>query len=319
MNLVEYLQRATEYLERHEVPSPRYNAELLLSKLLGISRLDIYTGFERILSGVEADSYRDLLAKRAAGCPLQYLTGETGFRGLILEVRPGVFIPRPETEVLVEKALEVLPEGDAGTQVLDLCCGCGNIAVSVATERPESTVTAVDCEQGAVELAALNASRCGVGSRITLYQGDLFEPFRQTGAAFDAIVSNPPYVPTGCRDSLPVEVREFEPPQALFAGADGLDIIRRIIAEAPGYLKQGGRLLLEVDESHAEKVISDLLVPSPLRGEGQGEGGTSFSSPLRGEGQGEGGTKATWSDAELFKDLAGRPRVVSARVVLDGR
>ncbi len=303
MNLVEYLQRATTYLERHEVPSPRYNAELLLSKLLGISRLDIYTGFERILSDVEAGAYRDLLAERAAGRPLQYLTGEAGFRGLTLEVRPGVFIPRPETEVLVEKALEVLPKGDARIEVLDLCCGCGNIAISVATERPESHVKAVDCEQGAVELTARNVSRCGVGSRIEVHQGDLFEPFKQTGATFDAIISNPPYVPSGCRDALPVEVREFEPPQALFAGADGLDVIRRIIAQAANYLKLGGRLLLEVDESHAEKVINEVLA----------------SSPLREEDKAEGDTKATWSDTELIKDLAGRPRVVSARVVLDGR
>jgi release factor glutamine methyltransferase len=302
LNLVEYLQKATDYLERHEVPSPRYDAELLLSNLLGISRIDIYTGFERLLSDVEAGEYRDLLVKRAAGLPLQYLTGEVGFRGLTLEVRPGVFIPRPETELLVEKALEVLPEGEAGTVVLDLCCGCGNIAVSVAAERQGSLVTAVDCEQAAVELTTLNASHCGVSSRIEAHRGDLFEPLQQTGAAFDAIISNPPYVPSGCRDSLPVEVREFEPPRALFAGEDGLDVIRMIVNQAPDHLKPGGWLLLEVDESHAEKVIDELLVPSPLRGEGRGEGDA----------------KVTWSDTELFKDLAGRPRVVRARSVLEG-
>jgi release factor glutamine methyltransferase len=306
LNLVEYLQRATAYLERHEVPSPRYNAELLLSNLIGVSRLDIYTGFERVLTQGESDAYRAMLVERADGRPLQYITGEAGFRGLTLEVRPGVFIPRPETEVLVERALEFLPDDDAPSEVLDLCCGCGNVAISVANERPESRIQAVDCEKGAVELTARNASRCGVGSRIEVHRGDLFEPFKQTGAAFDLIISNPPYVPSGCRDTLPLEVREFEPPHALFAGEDGLDVIRRIVDEAPDYLKQGGCLLLEVDESHAEKVISELL-------------GKSFPSAPGGEVRGKGGTQATWSDTELFKDLAGRPRVVSARVVLDGR
>jgi release factor glutamine methyltransferase len=303
LNLVEYLRKAASYLERHDVPSPRLDAELLLADLLGISRLDLYTGFERMLSREEADAYRDLLARRAAGWPLQYLTGEAGFRGLTLEARPGVFIPRPETEVLVEKALEVLPAGRPGLEVLDLGCGCGSIAISVAVERPGAKVTAIDCEPAAVDLTERNAGRCDVCERVKVIEGDLFEPLRQTGAAFDAVISNPPYVPAGCLDALPVDVREFEPPGALFAGEEGLDVIERIIDGAPAFLKSGGWLVLEVDESHAEKVINDLLGPSPSRRRVGGEGGLA----------------ATWSDAELFKDLAGRPRVVRARLATSGR
>lgn len=280
MKTVDYLLKATSYLERHRVVSPRLNAELLLANLLGISRLEIYTGFDRPLSDADADAYRELLARRASGWPLQYLTGEAGFRGLTLEVKPGVFIPRPETEVLVERALEVLPEGEA--DVLDLGCGCGNIAVSVASERPFARVAAVDIEPTAVEQCRLNAGACGVSERVTVTCGDLFEPLKGSGVRFDMVISNPPYVPSGCRDALPVEVREFEPPGALFAGPDGMECIRRIIEGTPGYLKPGGWLVLEVDESHASRVRSDLL--------------------------------AEWDGAELFEDLAGRPRVVRARL-----
>ncbi len=295
MNLVDYLLKATSYLERHEVPSPRLNAELLLANLLGISRLDIYTGFERPLGEAEAGAYRDLLARRAAGWPLQYLTGEAGFRGFTFEVGPGVFIPRPETEILVEKVLEVLPEGDS--EVLDLGCGCGNIAACVAVERPGARLTAVDSQQPAVELTRRNAAACGVSDMVRVLQGDLFGPLEGSGARFDAIVSNPPYVPCGCRDSLPAEVREYEPPNALFAGEDGLAVINRIIDGAPGYLKMRGWLVLEVDESHARAVADSLGVSSHGGGEGAGE--------VAGE--------CRWSDVELFDDLAGRPRVVRAR------
>jgi release factor glutamine methyltransferase len=290
LNLVEYLEKASSFLERHDVTSPRLNAELLLSKLLGISRLDIYTGFDRLLSGAEADTYREMLTRRAAGWPLQYLTGDVGFRGLTLEVRQGVFIPRPETEVLVEKALEVVPDGDIEVEVLDLGCGCGNIAVGIATERPGVKVTAVDCEPEAVELVARNASRCGVSSRVRVFRGDLFEPLKQKGATFDLIISNPPYVPEGCRDTLPAEVSDFEPPGAIFAGKEGLDIIERIIEGAPAYLRTGGWLLLEVDESHAEKIINELLCGGEV-----------------------------WGETTLFNDLTGRPRVARARFAPAGR
>ncbi len=290
MNLVGYLQKATTYLERHGVASPRLDAELLLASLLGISRLDIYTGFERMLSESEAADYRELLVRRAQGWPLQYLTGETGFRGVRLEVRPGVFIPRPETEVLVESALEVLPEGEI--DVIDLCCGCGNVAVSMAAERVGARVLAVDSEPIAVELTARNAEANGVGGRVRAVKGDLFGPLLTPGedeARFHAVISNPPYVPSGCLESLPVEVRDHEPPTALFAGEDGLDVIRRIVDEAPRFLLPAGWLVLELDESHAEAVIELLRA-----------------------GMSSGRAEWTESSVELIEDLTGRPRVARA-------
>jgi len=280
VNLVEYLARASEYLDRQGVSSARLNAEMMLSSLLGISRLDIYTNFERQLTDAEAAAFKEMLIKRAGGCPLQHITGEAGFRGLVLEVRPGVFIPRPETEVLVEKALEVLP-ADGRARVLDLGSGCGNIALSVAAEGSGSSVTAVDIDEAAVRLTLANAARAGVSESVEALCGDLFEPLEE-GAAFDLIVSNPPYIPEGMHESLPAEVKDFDPAAALFAGPEGLDVIRRIVAGAPGHLADGGWLVLEVDESHAGRV----------------------EEMLAGEG---------WTGVEVFQDLAGRPRVVRAR------
>lgn len=278
MTAVEYLLKASAFLERKGVSPARLNAELLLSRVLSVTRVEIYTGYDRPLSAEEADEYRRLLVQRARGWPLQYLLGETGFMGLTLRVRPGVFIPRPETEVLVEKALERLP-GAAG-EVLDVCCGCGNISAAVAVNRPGAVVTASDIRPEAARLALENAALLGVADRVTVLEGDLFDPV--AGRRFDMVVSNPPYVPSGCRDSLPVEVREHEPGEALFAGPDGLDVIRRLAAGAPSVLEPGGWIALEVDESHAAEVAGDLL--------------------------------SGWEEVELFEDLAGRPRVVVGRL-----
>ncbi|MBU1670221.1 MAG: peptide chain release factor N(5)-glutamine methyltransferase [Actinobacteria bacterium] len=280
MNLVEYLARATAYLEERDVASPRLNAELLLCHLLDIGRLDIYTGFERALTPEEAERYKNLVKRRGTGCPLQYLTGECGFRGLTLEVREGVFIPRPETELLVEKALGVLPGGEA--DVLDLGTGCGAIAVCIATEHPGARVMATDLDPEALALCERNAQRAGVAGRIETMPGDLFEPLAGSGRTFDALVSNPPYVPSSCAGSLSREVREHEPPAALFAGTDGLDVIRVIVAGAPPLLREGGWMLLEIDESQGDAVL-ELLA-----------GGG-------------------WADVEVFDDLNGRPRVVRAK------
>jgi len=286
VNLVEYLARAAEYLERHAITSPRLNAEVLLANMLGTSRLEIYTQFERQLTTTQADAYRELVVQRGTGRPLQYITGETGFRGLTLEVAEGVFIPRPETEFLVEKALEKAPlvPGTSGAfRVLDLGTGCGCIAVSVASEVESASVVATDCDPKAVELCAANAAKESVGDRVATVTGDVYGPLRATDE-FDLIISNPPYIPDGARESLPAEVKDFEPEKALFAGPEGLDVINRIIEGAPGYLAPGGSLVLEVDETHAHAVAETLSV-------------------------------AGWAEVEVFDDLAGKPRVVRAKRV----
>lgn len=283
MNVVESLQKATAYLERQRVRSPRLNAELLLCHTLRAERITLYTGYDRELTDGEAGSYRALLMRRATGCPLQYITGEAGFRGLTLEMREGVFIPRPETEVLVEKAIEVVPEGEA--HVLDLGTGSGNIAVSIAVECPGARLTAVDVNPAALELCRSNAERHGVSERITVLEGDLYDALAgNAGAPFDVIVSNPPYVPEASRGTLDAEVEQFEPCQALFAGEDGLDVTKRIIHSARENVRTGGWLVLEVDEGAAQEVAGRL-------------------------------GDAACGEVTSFSDLAGRPRVVRARLL----
>ena len=279
MNLVESVADAASYLEKHGVSSPRLNAESLLGYLIGLERLEIYTHYDRLLSAREADDYKALLKKRAGGCPLQYLTGEARFMGLAFEVRPGVFIPRPETEVIVSKLLEGLPPGSA--DILDLGTGCGNIAVGVAVSRPLVSVVAVDNDPLAGELCRRNAERHGVAARVEVLAGDLYEALSgMPSRLFDAIVSNPPYIPEFAREGLPVEVRDFEPAGAILAGPDGLDLVRRIIRDAPAYLKVGGLLLVEIDDGQVEEAM-DLF------------GGE-------------------WEEVRYHEDLTGRARVVEA-------
>jgi release factor glutamine methyltransferase len=283
LNLGEALTRAADYLERHGVESARLNAELLLGWLTGLTRVELYTGFQRPLTEEEAGIYRIILARRSAGYPLQYITRSAGFRGLELEVACGVFIPRPETEVLVERALEVAPE--RGARVLDIGTGCGNVAVSVARERQGAGVVATDVDWLAVELCRRNAAANGVSDRVRVLQGDVFGPVADD--VFDVVVSNPPYVRLDSWDELPVEIRMYEPSRALLAGPDGLDAVRRIVEGAPSHLSAGGWLLLEVDPGQIKEVLGMLSPP-------------------------------VWRDAEAYKDLAGRGRVVRSRLNAEG-
>lgn len=284
MNLVESISRASEYLGRHDVSSARLNAELLLCDVLGLTRVELYTNYSRPMSERETAVYRELLVERAKGCPLQYLTGATGFRGLTFEVCPGVLIPRPETEVLVERSLGLLGEGDAA--VLDLGTGCGNIATSIAVEHEGARVTAVDIDPLALELCERNARRHGVSGRVLTLMGDLYDALEGLPAAetFDLVVSNPPYVRLEDWEGLEREVRDFEPREALVAGVDGLDVIERVVAGAPGRLRETGWIALEVNECHADEVARRVL------------------------------DRGVWECVECEDDLAGRPRVVTARL-----
>lgn len=279
MNVVESLKKATEFLERRDVASPRLNSELLLSCMLGISRVELYTGFDRELTEEEAERFKEMLMKRAAGCPLQYLTGETGFFSATYVVCPGVFIPRPETEVLVEKALEMLP--DRPVKVLDIGTGNGCIAISIALERANAELLATDISASALVLCNRNADRLGVSDRVGTALGDLYEPIGPS-ERFDMVISNPPYICSTEAGELDVEVREFEPPQALFAGESGMEVIRKLVSGAPGHLKPGGLFAIEI-------------------GETQGARSTALFED------------AGFEEVELAKDLAGRDRVVTGK------
>lgn len=246
------------YLERRGDEHPRRSAEWLLSSATGLSRVELYAYHDRPLSPAERETYRTLVSKRAEGMPLQYATGEMPFRHLVVRVSPGVFIPRPETEVLVDVALERLASVERPA-VLDLCTGSGCVAVSIAAEHPGARVWAVDVSEVAVEAARRNALHADVADRVQVVHGDLFDPLpRELLGAIDFIVSNPPYIPSGDLAALPREVLGFEPHTALDGGADGLDTFRRIEAAAGEWLADGGAIALELDSGRVADAAAEL-------------------------------------------------------------
>lgn len=205
--------------------TPRLDAELLLAHVLGISRERLFLDPGREVAGPQIRAYQALVRRRAVErAPVAHLVGTRGFRHLELAVDPRALIPRPETELLVEAGLEV-PEG---ASVLDVGTGSGAIALALADERPDLAITATDVDEDALAVARENAARLGLD--VTFAVGDLLDAV--PGARFDAVLSNPPYIPDGDRAGLPADVRDHEPGQALFAGADGLDIYRRLIPQA---------------------------------------------------------------------------------------
>jgi release factor glutamine methyltransferase len=247
------------YLREKGVDSPRLDAELLLSHILGCRRLDLYLRFDQPLSEEELAGYRGLVRRRAGREPLQYICGRQEFWSLDFEAGPGGLIPRPETELLVEKALALHREGGlagGALRVLDLGTGSGVLAVCTAREIETARVWASDISMGALTLARRNARRHGMDERISWVQGDLFAPFRPSDRSrFDLILSNPPYVPEEELQGLAPEVRDHEPLRALNGGPGGMEVVRRILQEAPAFLTQGGRLLMEVDPRQTEEAL----------------------------------------------------------------
>jgi release factor glutamine methyltransferase len=238
MRPAEVARRGGDYLARHGVDGARDEAETLLLRILDIDRPTLFTR-EQGLSTAEAKAFGRALCRRCTGAPLQHLTGEQAFRHLTLEVRPGVFVPRPETETVVEVALEM--SGDAPV-VADLCTGSGAIALAIAHERPGAVVFATDFSAEAVALARANASRLGLP--VTVELGDLFEPLpSELRGGLDLVVANPPYLPVRDAASLPADVRA-DPASALFG--DG-ELYARLFAEAEDWLRAGGAIVVEID------------------------------------------------------------------------
>lgn len=258
--VAEALAWTVDYFTRKGVENPRRSAEWLLSAATGLSRLETYAHFDRPLSPEERATFRAAIERRAAGEPLQYVTGEVPFRHLVLRVVPGVFIPRPETEVLVDTVLEFLDRsGSADPRVADLCTGSGAIAVSVAYERPGALVHATEIVPATAAMARENAERAGVGERVTVLEGDLFAPVPpELAGTLDVVVSNPPYIPTADLADLPAEVAGFEPRIALDGGPDGLDVVRRIAEQAAVWLRPGGLLAMEIDTTCAKGAANIL-------------------------------------------------------------
>jgi len=279
--LLPLLEETSRFFAARKLDNPRLQAELLLADVLDLKRLDLYLRFDQPLSPAQVDAYREHVRQRVRGVPLQHITGKAGFRNLTLSVDPSALIPRPETEILVEVALEHLKGFDAPL-VLDLGCGCGAIALSLAQECPQAQVRASDLSPEALALARRNAMELGLEGRVDFCCGDLFEPFAPEGQ-FHLIACNPPYVRRGDLEGLEPQVRDHEPRLALDGGEDGLDFYRRLAGPAAGFLAPQGMLVLEVGAGQAGEVAA-LLAQS-----------------------------GAFGPAQVRADLAGIPRVVSAR------
>ena len=233
----------------------RHDAEELLAAVVGTDRLALYVEPRRPVDAEAAARYRELLDRRAGHEPIQYILGWEEFRGLRLTVTPEVLIPRPETEGLVERALELLT-GHQGAVVADVGTGSGAIACALAAARPDLELLAVDQSLGALAVASDNVRALGLASRVRLVAGDLFGPLASLGGSLDMVVATPPYLPAMTLASLPAEVARFEPRLALDGGPDGMRVLRRLIAEAPAFLRPGGWLVMEIGEEQAGALAS---------------------------------------------------------------
>jgi release factor glutamine methyltransferase len=248
------LRAAEDRLAAAGLATARQDAEVLLARALGTTRLGLYTSGGCPVPAPGSAVFEALVARRARHEPIQYLLGEVEFCGLALGLGPGVFIPRPETEGLVERALALGPP--EGATVLDLCTGSGAVACALAARRPGWTVWAVERAEQAAECARANVRRLGLDGRVRVREGDLFGPLAGAApaGAVDLVVANPPYLAAPVLPALPVEVRDWEPREALDGGPDGLAVIRRLLALAPEWLRPGGGLLAEIGEDQGEAV-----------------------------------------------------------------
>jgi len=238
----------TEYYTEKGIDSPRLSAELLLSHVLTMERIELYTQFDKTVTKDQLDILHDLVKRAGQHEPVCYLTGITEFYSIKLEVCPDCMIPRPETELLVERAIEFLRSRTGPQFVCDLCTGCGCIAVAIAKNFPNAKIIATDICDAALSIAAKNIEKHKLKDRIKLLCGDLFEPVvpQLDVEKFDLILSNPPYVSASEFEKLDKSVKDYEPRLALFAGVDGLDVYRRIIDKADKFLKPNGALILEI-------------------------------------------------------------------------
>jgi release factor glutamine methyltransferase len=245
VTVLEAIQRSAEFLAKKNVESPRLQAELLLAHVLQLPRMQLYLKFERALAPKEVDDLRELVRRRGEREPLQHIVGSTCFYGLEIAVNRHALIPRPETELLAEAGWNFLSTlNPQPSTALDFGTGTGCLAITLAVKCPAAQVSAVDISPDALALARQNAARHLVESRLQFFAGDGFAPL-PSGIRFDLIISNPPYIPAAEIDTLEPEVRDHDPRIALDGGADGLDFYRRLAREAGGFLKPGGRLILE--------------------------------------------------------------------------
>jgi release factor glutamine methyltransferase len=278
--LLDAIKIGTELLSQHQIEYPRLNAEILLSNLLGLKRIDLYLNHDQPMTDDEFAEYSELLKRRAEGTPVQYLTHWADFFFHRFLIEEGVFIPRRETEVLVEEVSSYL-SGRVNATVLDIGTGCGNIAISLASSFLSASVTGIDICTQAVSVARRNAKLLGVANRINLLGGDLFQPISPHDYSADLIVSNPPYIKKSELQNLPPEVKA-EPIHTYYGGEDGLQVICRIVCEGAEYLCRGGMMALEIGSGQAE-AVRELM------------------------------ERSEYEDIHVVRDLSGNERVITAR------
>lgn len=283
VNVRSALRDAMARMRSAGVPSHALAAELLLMHLMGRDRAWLYAHPEAPLDAENARRYSELITQRAAGTPTQYLTGKQEFWGLEFEVTPAVLIPRPETEHVIEVAVERLGKGraNASLRIADVGTGSGCLAVALAHEFPHAEIFATDISAAALAVAARNAARHHMAGRVHFLECNLLDGLANACGTFDVIVSNPPYVARADEAQLQREVREHEPHEALFCGATGTEIYAPLVNQAAGLLKPGGLLVLEIGYGALDRV-----------------------RPLLDE-------SSSWRQNRVADDLAGIPRVVS--------
>jgi release factor glutamine methyltransferase len=276
------LEWTTDYFRKRGIKTARLDAEVLLAHALGANRLHLYLNLDRPLRSEERAQYRELVRRRASREPVALIVGTREFWSIPFRVIPGVLIPRPDTEVLVEAVVNEVR--DAGAPwILEIGTGCGAVAVAVLQELPAARVLATDMDRRALELTFVNAQTARIRGSLELVASDLFSAIRP-GTQFDVICSNPPYIPSDAIAGLEPEIRLFEPLRALNGGPDGLEFIRLLARDARHFLKRGGALILELGEGQAED-CSEILIRI---------GG--------------------FGDIRTFRDLAGKIRVVRGRL-----
>jgi len=280
LSIAQAVLEATQVLRESGVPEERREAGSLLAHTLACDHGFIIIHAADVLSAEAIKEFQQFVERRAGGEPLQYITGHQAFFNLDFEVTRNVLIPRPETELLVEIALDLLPTADE-VFVCDVGTGSGCIAITILHSRPTARALGIDISPPALQVAQKNAMRHGVADRFHLVAADCFSTLN-TARAFSMIVSNPPYVTEAALPGLQREVREHEPRTALLAGTDGLSVIRRLLAEAPRYLVEHGYLLFEIGFDQHEAV--ERLIDA-----------------------------SRWEVLEIHKDLQGIPRTVALR------
>jgi len=269
------------YFAGKGVKTPRLDAEILLAHCLDVDRLYLYLNLDRPLLPDERSRFRELVKRRGLREPVALITGKKEFWSISLQIKPGTLIPRPETEILVEVVLQEIKENPA-PKVLEIGTGSGAVAIALAKDKPRVEVVATDTDFAVLLVAQANAKEAELENAVQFIATDLFDSIRR-GGYFDVICSNPPYVPTNIIPTLDPDVRNFEPMRALDGGPDGLDVIRRLAANAENFLNRPGVLVLEFGDEQAE-AVGRILV------------------------------SAGFEVIRIFRDLSGKPRVIKGRI-----